>query len=406
MALLVVMLSFAIVAFFIWDKWSDSESQATPDPLDQEYEHAKQEFIRVYGRQPNEMDVISWLAEKSLKADKLEKAVQYFARIPTSTPNYGRLARYQQGAALLRLNRAAEAEKNLREFIDLEKTETQVSQAHLIDAIQRLRYLLEVQLRFEERKELIADMVRAGHGDSHDVMFFCFPSLLRWNGPNAIAKLEQFHRNDPQNLKLRIALGRYRTGQGRLEEAETILQKCHQEKPENLFATAALLALYREQGEWDKIAREVAKLPEAAENDPWLLLQMRGHSHNRQGDFRKAVKCFQLALKGDPASAASSLGLGRAYAGLKQTEKQKRALTKADVLARIQNRLGWGQNDPDDVKPFMEIAELCEQIELFEQGYLIARLAHRFSPENEEVTSLMNRLKSRLPNESAKGGNS
>lgn len=360
-----------------------------------EFTAASAEFKSAYGRKPSEFDTLMLLGEQSVERRNLAQAAACFNAIPTPHLLYGRSARHQQGNVMLLLDRAAEAERQFREFIDLERRLPKSPPGKLVDAVERLRSVLEVELRFEERRKLIAPIVRAGKGDVFDVIYYCFPSLLRWNGPAAAARLEKFWLADPGNLKLRIALGRYRTGQGRLEEASSILEKCRRDAPKDLSAAAAWLALLRARGEWDRISGELKKLPPPSASEPWLLLLIRGEAYNHQKDYRKAIRCFRFVLQTDPANPECCLGLAAAYAGLHKPVEQKRMLTKANVLARIQNRLGWGQSSPKDVQPFIEIAELCEQIELYEQGFLIARHAARSAPKNAVLQKLTSRLESK-----------
>jgi tetratricopeptide (TPR) repeat protein len=387
----------AVIAISIWLSRRTRVSLPRGVPLS-EYKQARAEFQSAYRRKADEIDTFSWLAERYVKDHELEKAAACFERIPTSHPLWGRSARHQQGNVMLLLDRAAEAERQFREFIDRERRDPRSSPAQLVDAIERLRFVLEVQLRFEERRTLIGPMVRAGKGDVFDVIYYCFPSLLRWNGPEAAARLERFWRADPRNLKLRIALGRYRTGQGRLDEAADILSECRREAPKDPAAVAAELALFRERGAWDRIIEEIDTLPPPSASDPWLLLLIRGQAYNRGKDYRRAIRCFQLVFQTDPANSECCLGLAAAYAGLHQPVDQKRMLAKANVLARIQNRLGWGQSSPKDVQPFIEIAELCEQIELYEEGLLIARLAARTAPKNAVLQKVIPRLESEWRN--------
>jgi hypothetical protein len=109
-----------------------------------------------------------------------------------------------------------------------------------------------------------------------------------------------------------------------------------------------------------------------------------------------AVRCFELVLQNDPANAECCIGLAAAYGGLNRPDDRKRVLTRSRVLARIQNRLGWGQTSPEDVQPFIEIAELCEQIELYEQGLLIAKLARRSALDDIRLQQLIPRFEAAL----------
>lgn len=358
---------------------------------DEEIRYARREIGKLGNAEPDEHDVIMFLAQKAVLDERWDRSEELFALIPTSHKSYGRSARHQQGQVLLRLNRSVEAEEQLREFIRLEQTSPTSKPEHLVDAIQRLRSLLEMQLRFEERRQLIAPLALHSQGDASDVVFYCFPNLLRWNGSSAISQLEAYHKVDPNHLNLRIALGRYRAARGRFDEAEEILDDCLAEAPNHIFVVAAHIELLKELADWDSIQEAIGKLGPASKDDPWHLLRLRGHAANRKNDFEVAIHCFQLALQSDPANSESYSGLARSYYGLNCLPEQKNAAHRAQVLTRIQNRLGWTQSSPDDVSPLLEIVDLCLEIELHEQAYVIARLANRLAPNNAEVVKRVER---------------
>ena len=337
------------------------------------------------------------LGERFKLAKEYRKSAACFDAIPTGHPRYGLNARRQAGEVFLALGNVVKAEKNLREFLNEIPAGAAQQASLVIDAKQRLRHILEVQLRFEERDRLLHEMVKAGLGDTFDAIFYCFPSLLRWNGPAAVQWCEQYLKQTPDDLNLRIALGRYRAGQGRLAEARVILMKCRREAPQNLRTVAGWLMLLREQDDWEAIRGEIAKLPPPRTSDPWLLLRIRGAEALRREDFKSAARYLEMELKQNPASPESCLGLAKAYAGQGRANDRQRMQHKATVLARIQNRLGWGQTSPKDVAPYLEIAGLCESIGLREQGLIIAKLAARFSPDDAAVRQLLSRLERKQP---------
>ena len=76
----------------------------------QSYENSRAAFFAAYGRVPSRLDAISYAAELALAKKQYRTASACFAEIPSGHPQYGHLARYQQGFALLKLNRADEAE--------------------------------------------------------------------------------------------------------------------------------------------------------------------------------------------------------------------------------------------------------------------------------------------------------
>jgi tetratricopeptide (TPR) repeat protein len=345
------------------------------------------------GREPDHEDILVNLGDTYAREGKLSLAIDCYATIPTEHPLYGLGARLEQAKALVALNRAPDAEANLRAFLDVLNQDRPVSRPQLFDALDLLRFLLGVQLRFEERQKVLLAIHTIDGGDTFETMAYCFCSVLRWNGPQAVGWLEDFLEQNPDDFWLRVALGRYRTGEGKLAEAETVLKSCCQQRPENLYAQAALLACYYELDDWVKIKQIMETLPPIKKSEPWLLSRLRGHLHNHEAQYDEAVACFQHALAVDPANGESYLGLAKAYGGLDRDDDRAEALRKAHVMARLQNRLGWAATQETAVEPLLEIIELCEEIGLVGQALLVAKLALKIDPSHAEASKLVQRLK-------------
>jgi tetratricopeptide (TPR) repeat protein len=374
---------------------------APPEGVSQrQFDLAARAYQQRYRREPDYFDVISWLAESEFALGEREQARRCFELIPSTHPRYGRAARLQQGEAAIHLHRAREAEQNFREFLQLEHEHPQRPPQEALHARQQLRHLLEVQLRFEERHELLREMTAAGEADAFETVAYCFPTLLLWNGRQTVTWLEQFLAQDPDDFALRVAHGRYLTSWGQLPEASAVLEKCCAEKPDDLPAQAALLEYWRAQNDWGAMEAVLEKLPPASDADPWLLSRLRGHFCNHLGQYEAALACFDRVLRTDPSCAECRLGQAQAWAGLERPNDRQRALHAANVLARIQNRLGWVQSGANAAQPLSEIAELCLAIDLVDHARIVMRLLERTSPNHAGLR----RLRSRLPAAKPAGG--
>ncbi len=363
------------------------EEQASANSLPEglsaeEYQSARVAFFSRYNRVPLRLDALSFAGEAALDRKDFATAAACFAEIPSEHAQYGHIARYQQGFALLKLNQSREAERQLRAFLRLEQDAPQWSAQHHQDAMQRLRYILEVELRFRERCDLLREMHERGLADMFDTLAYCFPTLLRWNGPAAVHWCEGFWKTDPSDPKIAAAMARYRAGQGRLDEAKHILKSINEKSQADPHVQAAWLFVYSEEGHIAAMEQMVQCLPPAKDGEPWLLLRMRGHAHNRAGRFADAERCFRLVLKTDPANPESTLGLATAFAGQRRFDERKQMLKVAEVLGRIQNRLGWAERETAR-KPLAEIAQLSREIGLIRQGDLIAEIVKRISLQPE-----------------------
>ena len=359
-------------------------------------QHAREAFELKYGRSPDRNDLLSFLAEFYLSRGRLADAVECFHEIPTSHSAYGPMARFQQGRTLLKLHRAVEAEPQFRELIAHEEKSLTIAPNYLVDARQRLRFILEVELRLEERKQLLAGVIERGEANHFETIVFCFPSHLRWNGNAAVKWLEEFHAADPTARSLNIALGRYRTGQGKLDEARTLLEPIVKNFPEDRRALAALIACLQESDESAEADRLIEGLPLQSASDPWLLLLQRGGHALRRGLTDKAAKAYDELLAQDRTNTEAwqkTAMIGRIQ---NDETKRKRAIDVATGLSRIQNHIGKGIQRPEDPNSFLDIADLCAEIEFDAEGLILTKFAEKLSPENPRAMAAIKLFQSRM----------
>jgi tetratricopeptide (TPR) repeat protein len=395
----------AVAAGLAWlgVAWLSAQRRSLPAGItENEYARAAQSWKLRYRRKPGELDVLSWLAESAVAAGNLESAAACFERIPTSHPVYGRSARHQEGQVLQKLNRLCSAERNLREFIELEtnspQPQNEQSQSELlVDAMQRLRSLLELELRFEERRALLQQMFQKRDGDLVETLMYLFPTQLRWNGRAAIARAEAALAADPDCFEVRRAIGRYRTGQGRLDESREILDGCLRERPGDLATYSYVLACEFERRGVKAIVEAVNRLPPPSDRDPWLLLELRGYVCNDQQRFAEALDCFERVLREDPVNSACHQGIATACQGIHDSERRSRELAITGILTRIQVRVVRLMQLEHPPETILEIAEMCEQLGLQEHTRRMARQGLALYPRFEEFHVVLDRLAPNSP---------
>jgi predicted Zn-dependent protease len=365
----------------------------------QEYRRAREAFELKYRKVADEIDVLSWVAERKLASHDPADALSCFAAIPTAHPKYGHMARYQQGHILLKLHRAVEAEQQFRELIAAEEEAPILEPRLLIVARENLRHILEVELRFEERHRLLKGIIERGEEDPFEAVVYGFPTVLRWNGPESILWLEQFHAAGPHSPWLEIALGRYRTGQGRLDEARPILERVYQEEPTNLWAAAALIACWQECGDLDRAGELSEKLPPQSKDDPWQLLTLRGAFALQNGNADVALAAYEQMLRQVRTCTEAWQGVAQAAQLKNDVERRTKALGMVAGLGRIQNHLGKPLQDAADPNSFLDVADLCVEYNLLTEGALMVRAAIHQAPQNERVLATRKAIRERLANE-------
>lgn len=359
-------------------------SPRTPTWLPDELrEEATRAFRLTYQREPDPLDILSFAAELAVQREQLDLANQCFGEIPTSHPLYGHSARLQQGQVLLKLNRAQAAEANLQEYLALPEVE------YRDQATQFLRYLLEIQLRFEERNALLTSIHTQGKLKPADALFLGYASLLRWNGEQAVDRCRQFYEQDPDNLRLQIAWAQYLGGSARAQEGLTLIEATLAKVPDNPRAQAVKLYLLAELGEDDLLTSMMSALPPPRHNDPWLMLRVRGQAALARDDLELAEQCYQLYIDNDPSLAECHFGLAEIAGRRGQTERKKAFQETGRQLALIQNRLGGAQFSPSDPAPFLKLAEMSLAAGLKRQAQLMAESAILIDPQNSDAAEIL-----------------
>ena len=349
--------------------------QPTPPPegvSQRDYDVAVRRFRDLYGRSPSRLDVLSIAGELAIRDGRLPAAVACFQQIPSNHPRYGASSRLQQAQVLLQLNQAEPAEQNFREYLELEGTQSSES---VVTARKWLTYILSVQLRFEDRQQSLADAHESGTADVNDSKQFFFPNLLLWNSAAGKKRLAAFIEAEPRDLTLRVAQGRYLTGDGQLDASATLLEELHRQRPESRPCLAALLESHFEKSDWKRFSEVANLLPPYEPTEPWLLTRMRAEFALQQQRWDDAVREFEHLAKAEPANPWSCMGLARAYGELNQPAEREKMLARSLILSRI--RVSLSNIREDNPASARKLADECRLLGLEKAAAAFDRHAQR-----------------------------
>ncbi len=345
-----------------------------PGVTQADYDRAMKWFADMYpGVDADTIDVLSMAGELAVADQRYEIALASFRAIPSDHQRYGPSARLQQGTSALELHRAVEAEKSLREYLNLAKQSQYVRFDDVVAAYKWLNYILSVELRLEDRKLVMRELHQFGLADILDSKQYFFPNLLILNSPAGRARLQQFVDADPENVVLRIAQGRYKTLEGEFEQGVVILGKVLAENPGNVSAIAGLLEALFELNDWERFAGILGQAPPFDENEPWLLTRMRGEYALEERANEEALRYFQFVLKQDPANAPCQMGVVTALAELGRTDEHEVALQRSGILAEI--RVNLSNADGDAFAALQGVSRNCQQIGFVSAAQAFAKYA-------------------------------
>jgi|GEM_PF-463649 len=358
----------------------------------EEFRQAQHEFQKQYGLKASRLDALSLLAEMAVRDERLETAAACFLAIPTEDRRYGLSARLQAGQVLVRLNRAVEAERHLREFLRLANTTQAASPDQIRTARNWLIFLLSVQLRFEERREHLAALHRDGQADEYDSKMYFFPGLLTWNSAAGRARLAEFLKHDPDDVLLRTAQARYLMAEGRMEDAQELLSGLRQKFPSDRAIQAAMLESYLERDDLPGFEQLLSSLSEFIEEEPLLLTRMRVESALHQGDSTAALALLKHLQHRDPTHPVDHMKLAQALNLAGRLRERDAVQQRSLILARI--RLNLVNLRDDHHEAASELASACDELELPEAAATFRRHASRMQQSQAApVTPSQNRFR-------------
>ncbi len=369
----------AVIALWIM---AQSGREQFPDGItDADVVQARSRFIEQFGFEPDHGDTLAMLGEQLIVAELDAVAMRCYAAISESHPRFGLSAQLQTGILLAERNEAAEAERVLRKYLQNAAGSRAGSVDGRIRARKWLTYLLSVQLRLEERHAIHTESHADGLADLQDSLQYHFPHLLLYRTNRGAERLRQYLEVDPDSRAMQVALGRYLTGEGRLDEAEGLLRELHGRQPGDPRSAAALLECLYEQDDWDGFADVIDDLPADAAQEPWLLTDMRGRFSLHREQWDDARREFLRVLSVIPSHSSCQMGLVTALRSLGDDQALKVAEQRSLVLARI--RVSMPRVQSGDPEELQALAELCDEAQLSDAAVTFRSYSRAFASPDD-----------------------
>ncbi len=381
----IAFLACVALTAFAWNCWNSVRLPAgIPVEL---YDREARDFRRSQRREPEPADVLFRLGMGRVGLKKWETAAACFAAIPQEHARYGPAAVFMRAQVLLQMDRLTESEQLFQSFLDREARSPSVwvTPDDVVQAKHYISRIYALEVRVEERCALLRDLMEQHVADRFDTLAACFPSLLEWSNPENAGRVESASRADPENVGLKSVLALYWLSLGRTDEARALVTTCREQAPDDPRVLAAWLAFQYEMADWNALSAGIAQLDPPHEDDPWLLLKLRGQTLLHEGKHQAASDCFRCVLAGDPANAESHLGLARTALALNNSQERDRHLAAAQALARIQNRLGSAISKDGSPMAMAEIAELSWNIGLRQECRAVVEAGLREVPDSKEL---------------------
>lgn len=365
----------AIVLAFVTLKWRKDVINLPESVSQAAMEETHREFVELFHREPDEADLLMALAETAARNEQPDVAIDCFERVPSDHIRYGASARFQEAEILLRANRVEKAEASFREFLTLQEGQPGSDRKYLRKARAWLAFIMTIELRFEERKLLLQQMIQNREFDVYDAKQLYFPSLSANYSTQISNRLDDFLEQAPTCRPLLVAQARYLVRQGKLDAADQLLQTIRLQYPTDSETIAATLECLFELADWKRFESVISAAPKFTPDEPWLLTQMRAEFARYSKDWSAAEKYFRKVLESDPANPTCHMGLASALFSLEKTDERKEIQDHSLILAKI--RVYLSAVDQNSSGGLRALAKDAKSIGMFEAAESFELLADR-----------------------------
>ncbi|MBD3675007.1 MAG: hypothetical protein HUJ26_15930 [Planctomycetaceae bacterium] len=346
-----------LLALFLWK--NSSETPLPEGISSEDYESVRTSLKKATGTEPTQAEVLFTLAKSLESQGDYDSAGRCFEAVSGSDSHYGLRALLESGKLQIKLNHATAAESSLRKFLEYADQDPDIKNSQIAEALDWLKYLMSIELRFEERTPLLKKLHELGYAKPQHSLQYLFPHLLLWNSVKGRDKIRACLQETPGDPHLLIAHGRYLTGAGKLEDSRVLLEALVEKIPTNPACLAALLECHFERNDWNSFEAVLTKYKPEDKED-WLLMLMKGEYALHEQHWEQAAFHFEKLLEEDRGNVTASMGLAQAYQELGQNEKSEQYRQQTRVLSRIRPQLS--KLLKDDPESFAEIAQQCESI--------------------------------------------
>jgi len=333
-----LLLAAVLILLSVWGWWlvAAGGSVIPIGVTAEEQQRARQDFRRVQRRDPDKVELLLVLAENLARRGRVDLAVSCAERIPVGDERCGLRSRLLLAQYCLRLNRAAGAERAVRELLSVAGSVGGGSGATEVQSARELLvFLLSLQFRFEEREVELRELRKGGLLEPLLTKQLYFPSLLAWKTPQQNERLQQFLRESPEDSRLVTAHVRYLLGAGSGIEARRLIDAAVALSPGDAGVLAAALECRFEAQDVAGFRALLAACSESVAGEPWLMTQMRGEAAALSGDWSESARCFEILVAADATNPLYCQGLARAYGqqgrGAERLRLQQRALQLAEL---------------------------------------------------------------------------
>ncbi|MFZ9091926.1 MAG: tetratricopeptide repeat protein, partial [Planctomycetaceae bacterium] len=214
---------------------------------DRDWQRFHRDSIQRYGETAEADGVaILQLAVQLHGQDQTEAALRCLMQIPLELERLGVDAALQRGRLLYAENRVRDAEEAIRTAMSVCPSENKAARDL---ATRMLSVILAIELRFEERKSLLAEAAERNELPPALLTQYCFGPLIPWKTAAQAKRIKELLERDSGDPALWIAHARHLQSTGQAVAAVQVLKQIREQLPNSKPALAALLEVYHGQAD-------------------------------------------------------------------------------------------------------------------------------------------------------------
>jgi tetratricopeptide (TPR) repeat protein len=296
--------------------------------------------------------------------------------------------------ALLRLDRAGDAESTLRQCL--------VAEPSALEPRRALVHICRWEDRKSEARRLLDELYELGPpAERFRVLAERFVvDYGQYTHELAKGRLALWVRNCPEDLEAKVALARRLTDDGDLAAAVPMLQASVKQQPDHEEGRRALVAALIKQGQSTRARAELDAWPESKRATAYWEVQ--GHwLQECAGRFDDAIAAFRKVLNENPDDWQTRHRLGTCLRLAKQESAGRVELERAKAI-REMVRFDVVQRLIHESLPRLPRSEECERIAAFydavgrgDQAARWYKLILQYEPRHAAATESLQRLPSR-----------
>ncbi|RMA97933.1 tetratricopeptide repeat protein [Hydrogenothermus marinus] len=346
---------------------------------------------------PNNLDILSYLADFYIKNGKIKKAENILKEI-TKHKEYKKLDKVYYILARIELSKGniKKAIEYLEKSFKLNKKNPEVyvllgelyreqgnyKRAEEIykqvlavnpkdyEALNRLFQIYVDTDQYEKAKEIINDITKL-YPSSKDSLLKEFLLYLKLGQVNQIIqKIENIAKKYPDDLNIQFILGMAYESLKEYKKAEEIYKKILKKEPKNEEVLNRLVSLYVQNKEYDK-AIDILNEAYSYNPDNYHILVLMAEVEDERGNTKEAIKLIKEALEINSQDPKLYFYLAIYYDKLNKWKDAEKALKKAlDIRPNYSDALNY-----------LGYSYIVRNIDI-DKGIELVKKALKFAPEN------------------------